>query len=455
MRFWILASFLCMAISTFAQKMVVDKMVATIGGEIVLLSELEEQYAYTKSQRGGNIPPDARCMLLEQILVNKLLLNQSKLDSIEVKDEDVESQLTARIERILSYMNDDIKQFEEYYGQTVNEVREQFREDLKNNLLVEKMRAKIMEGVTVTPSEVKDFFRKIPKDSLPYFSSEVEVGEIVYKVPVNPEQKRLTREKLEDIRKRIVQGGEDFAKLAEKFSEDGSARAGGDLGWAKRGKYVQEFEAAAYNLEEQAISPVIETQFGFHILQLLGRRGNSIHVRHILMRPEITEDDIELGRKHTDTIRTLLVTDSIKFSKAVKKFSDKNVQSFNNDGRMVNPGSGNTFFEVGDLEPDIYFAIDTMKLNGISQPIEFRDDAGDYFFRLVKLQSRTAPHKANLAQDYAKIQKAAIDSKKNEIVNKWVEEKMGKTFILIDKQYKGCPNMAAWMKNNGGFAGGR
>jgi peptidyl-prolyl cis-trans isomerase SurA len=437
-----------MSLAAMAQRQVLDKMVATVGGEITLLSEVEEQYSYAKSQRNGAVPPEARCMMVEQILVNKLLLNQAKLDSIEVKEDEVETQLTARIERILSYMNNDLKQFEEYYGQTVNEVREQFREDLRNNLLIERMRTKIMNDVTVTPSEVKDFFRRIPKDSLPYFSSEVEVGEIVYKVPINKEQRRITLSKLEDIRKRIVEGKEDFAVLAQKFSDDGSARGGGDLGWAKRGKYVTEFEAAAYKLEDNEVSPVTETQFGFHIIQMLGRRGNSIHVRHILIRPEITDDDIETGKRHMDTVRTLLLKDSISFSRGVKKFSDKNVQSFNNDGRMVNPGSGNTFFEVGDLDPDVYFAIDTMKINSISKPIEFRDEGGDYFYRLVKLMSRTTPHKANLAQDYAKIQKAAIESKRNEIVNKWVEERIRKTFIIIDRQYEGCANLAPWMKEN-------
>jgi peptidyl-prolyl cis-trans isomerase SurA len=448
MRYLIFTVLLTLSMAASAQKQILDKMVATVGGEITLLSEVEEQYAYTKAQRNGTVPPNARCMLVEQVLVNKLLLNQAKLDSIEVKDEEVESQLDARITRILSYMNDDLKQFEEYYGQTVNEVREQFREDLRNNLLIERMRNKIMTDVTVTPSEVKDFFRRIPKDSLPYFSSEVEVGEIVHKVPVNAEQKRVTMAKLEDIRKRIVEGKEDFAELAKKYSDDGSARGGGDLGFAKRGKYVTEFEAAAYKLEEMEVSPVIETQFGFHIIQMLGRRGNSIHVRHILIRPEVTDEDVALGQRHMDTVRTLLLKDSLSFSRAVKKFSDKNVQSFNNDGRMVNATSGNTFFEVGDLDPDIYFAIDTMKVNSVSKPIEFRDDGGDYFFRLVKLMSRTTPHKANLAQDYAKIQKAAIESKRNEIVNKWVEERIRKTFILIDRTYQGCPNLEPWMKEN-------
>lgn len=448
MRYLILAVLLTMSLAAMAQRQVLDKMVATVGGEITLLSEVEEQYSYAKSQRNGAVPPEARCMMVEQILVNKLLLNQAKLDSIEVKEDEVETQLTARIERILSYMNNDLKQFEEYYGQTVNEVREQFREDLRNNLLIERMRTKIMNDVTVTPSEVKDFFRRIPKDSLPYFSSEVEVGEIVYKVPINKEQRRITMSKLEDIRKRIVDGKEDFAVLAQKFSDDGSARGGGDLGWAKRGKYVTEFEAAAYKLEDNEVSPVTESQFGFHIIQMLGRRGNSIHVRHILIRPEITDDDIETGKRHMDTVRTLLLKDSISFSRGVKKYSDKNVQSFNNDGRMVNAGSGNTFFEVGDLDPDIYFAIDTMKINSISKPIEFRDEGGDYFYRLVKLMSRTTPHKANLAQDYAKIQKAAIESKRNEIVNKWVEERIRKTFIIIDRQYEGCANLGPWMKEN-------
>ncbi len=444
MKKWIILGISLSIITTsFAQQAIIDKVIGTVGGELVLLSEVEEQRALMLSQN-PNLPADVRCNIVDGLLVNKLLVNQAKLDSVQVSEEDVETQLTARIDRILQYMNDDMTQFEAYYGQSINEVREQFREDLRNQILMERMRGQIMKDVAVTPSEVKDFFNNIPKDSLPYFNAEVEVSEIVYKPKVSAEERQKSITKLEDIRKRIVEGGEAFEGLAQKFSDDGSARGGGDLGWAKRGKFVPEFEAAAYNLEQDEVSPVVESEFGFHLIQLLERRGNSIHVRHILVRPDITDADLELASNRLDSVRNLILSDSTTFSFAVKRFSDKNVQSYNNDGRLVNPASGNTFFEVGDLDPDVYFAIDTMKISGVTAPFEFDNGAGEKQYRIIQLQSRTAPHRASLQLDYFKIQQATIEAKKNEFITEWVTDKIDNTYIAIDALYQGCPMLDKW-----------
>lgn len=438
-----LGLFLLSVMCAWAQSSVIDKVIGTVGGELVLLSEVEEQRALMLSQN-PNMPTDIRCNILDGLMVNKLLVNQAKLDSVEVSDEDVENQLNARIDRIMEYMGGDVTQFEAYYGQTVPEVKEQFREDLKSQVLMERMRSQIMKDVTVTPSEVKTFFNNIPKDSLPYFNAEVEVSEIVYQPKINAEERQKSISRLEDIRKRITEGGESFEGLAQKFSDDGSARGGGDLGWAKRGKYVSEFEAAAYNLEQDEISTVVETQFGFHLIQLLERRGNSIHVRHILIKPEITDADLELARTRLDSVRHLILSDSVTFSIAVKRFSDKDMQSYNNDGRLVNPASGNTFFEVGDLDPDIYFAIDTMKIGGITSPFEFKSQVGETMYRIIRLESRSAPHRASLQLDYFKIQQAAIEAKKSEFINEWVMDKIDNTFVAIDSIYKGCTVLDKW-----------
>ena len=429
-----------------AQREVIDKVVATIGGELVLLSEVEEQHALMEAQ-SGVLPEGARCNIMAQLMASKLLINQAKLDSIEVSDEEVEAQLDARIERILGFMNNDVAQFEAYYGQTINEVKSQFREDLKNQILADRMRSQVMASVTVTPSEVKKFFSSIPADSLPYFNSEVEVGEIVYKPKVNPEERKKTIEKLESIRQRILDG-EDFADLASKYSDDGSARGGGDLGWAKRGKYVPEFEAAAFKLEQNEISPVVESEFGFHIIQMLERRGNSIHVRHILIKPELTDEDLEKAEAHLDSVRQLLMADSLTFSQAVKLYSDEDVQSYSNDGRLVNPATGNTFFEIGDLDPDIYFTIDSMEVGSFSKPFEFRDQVGDIYYRIVQLQSRTSPHKANLKQDYSKIQKAAIEAKKSDFISQWIRDKVDATYINIDPLFNDCPVLEKWKEKD-------
>ncbi len=428
-----------------AQTEILDKVIATIGGELLLLSEVEEQYALSEAQNGP-APEGFRCQILAQLMANKLLLNQAKLDSVEVSDVEVEAQLNARIDRILGFMNNDVSQFETYYGQSINEVKEQFREDLSNQITTDRMRGKIMESISVTPSEVKAFFNSIPRDSLPYFNSEVEIGEIVYKPKVNQTQRAISIEKLEDIRRQIVEDSVDFAMLAQRYSDDGSARMGGDLGWAKRGSYVPEFEAAAYNLENGEISDIVESEFGFHLIQLLNRRGNSINVRHILIKPEITDNDLELARNHLDSVRQLIQQDSFTFSIAVKLFSDEDMQSYNNDGRMVNPATGNTFFEIGDLDPDIYFTIDTMDVNDISAPFEFKGPTGETMYRIVQLQSRSAPHKANLQRDYAKIQEAAIQSKQNDYITDWVLEKINATYVEIDPMYDTCPNLDTWRK---------
>ena len=357
----ILITFLTVMNGAFAQKQLLDRVIATVGGEIILLSEVEEQFSYMKSQQ-PELGGDAKCLILDNLILNALLLNQSKRDSVIVGDEEVEQELTARVDQILGQMNNDVSQFESYYGQTVAEVKEQFRDDLRNRKQVEKMRSKITEGMTVTPSEVQAYFNSIPKDSLPYFNSEVEISEILATPKANDLQKKITSDKLADLRSRIEKG-ESFAPLAEKFSDDpSSARVGGDLGWAKRGTFVPAFEANAYKLEPNEISPVFESEFGFHIIQLLERRGNTIHARHILLKPEITQADLDAVKSKLDSVRTLINSKKITFSQAVKDFSDKTAQSYHNDGRMVNPGSGNTFFETRDLDPDIYFATESMKL---------------------------------------------------------------------------------------------
>ncbi len=430
---------------TAQQPQIIDKVIATVGGELVLLSEVEEQHALSEAQR-GNMPANARCSILDQLLTTKLLLNQAKIDSVVVSDEEVEEQLNARIDRILSFMNNDVSQFEDYYGQTINEVKEQFREDLRNQLMVERMRAQVLASVTVTPSEVKKFFEEIPRDSLPYFNSEVEIGEIVYQPKINKEERRRVIERLEEIRRRIVEEDADFSAMAQKYSEDGSARLGGDLGWSKRGRFVSAFEAAAYKLDVDEVSEIVESEFGFHIIKMEGRRGNSIKVRHILLKPEITEDDIERARAHLDSVRQLITEDSISFSLAVKRFSNEDVQSYNNDGRMVNPATGNTFFEIGDLDPDIYFTIDTMEVGEVSAPFEYATQLGEPMLRIVQLQSRTNPHRASLETDYSKIQKAAIESKKGEFLYNWVKDKIDATYVDVDRMYNGCEVLEIWRK---------
>jgi len=431
-----------------AQSTVIDQVIARVGGEYVLLSELEEQFALAASQTNDPLPPEARCQMLDQLLVGKLLYNQSKLDSIEVPDSDVESQLNARIDRILSYMGGSIEQFEDYYGQSITATKEQFREDLRVQIATDRIRQTVVRGVKVTPAEVKDFFSEIPKDSLPYFNAEVEIGEIAVMPEANEETRKATAARLAEIRESIINEEITFEEAAKKYSADGPGQAGGDLGWTKRGKFVPEFEAAAYNLDPGQLSGIVRSEFGYHLIKLQQRRGNTIKVSHILLSPRITDEDVEQSKMFLDSIAELVRVDSLSFSIAVKRHGFDKVQSYNNDGRMTNNVSGNTFFEIGDLDPDIYFAIDDMEVGDISEVMEFKGPRGETMLRVAQLQSRSSPHRATLKQDYAKIQDATKSSKQQNHLSDWIEKTIGSTFVMIDKRYHPCPSVQNWLNDS-------
>ena len=436
----------CIAITqqSIAQKQIIDKVICEVGSEVILLSDLAEQIKLIESRQGPSKPED-KCFLLENMMVSKLLVNQAFIDSVVITDEELNTQLTARIDRIMESMGNDVTQFEAYYGKTAAEVREDFAVDLRNQLVADKMRGNLMQDITVTPSEVKEFYRRIPKDSLPYLSSEVEVSEIVIHPTANDSSKARSKAKLEKIQARLL-AGEKFEDLASTYSDDpGSARNGGDLGWAKRGSFVPEYEAAAYSLEPGQYSQIVESDFGFHLIQLLEHRGNTIHTRHVLIKPEIEESDYELVKQKLLKARNLILKDSMTFSRAVKQYGDKKEQSFSNDGRITNPKSGDTFFEIKDLEPGVYFTLDSMHVKGISTPVELTSPTGEKYFKILHLNSRTDPHQANLKQDYAKFQSLAKENKKNEALVKWLETHVADTYVRIDPLFLACPNVAQWV----------
>lgn len=446
MRFVLLICSVVFSQVLFAQEMVLDKIVAKVGDEFVLNSEVEEQYALWAQH--GEVPDDARCTIMESKMVSSLLVHQAKIDSVEVTDDEVEKQMQAKMDNVLAMMGNDMSKFESYYGMTVAEAKELTRADLRKQLYADKMQREIVDKIKVTPSEVIQYFNKIPQDSLPYFNAEVELGEIVYKPPVNNAERAKALARAEEVLLQLNDGA-DFGDLAKKYSDDlGSAQQGGDLGWTPRGTLVPEFEAAAYNLDTGEVSPIIETEFGFHIIKLVEqRKGNSIHAQHILIIPRITDNDLEKARAHLMHVRDLILSDSLTFVQAVKKYSDKKAQSYSNGGRMVNPKTGNTFFETDPdhLDADIFFAIDTINVGDITGPVQFRDDRGKIVYKIFQLQSRTPPHRANLKQDYSKIQEAARQSKRNQAFNEWVEDHIQDTYIWVDDHYRTCPNLQSWL----------
>lgn len=416
----------------------IEKVIAKVGGEYILYSELMGAFQYQK-QNTPEITEEALCPILEQMIAQRILINQAKLDSIIVSDNEIEGQLDARITNILGMMGNDEERFVEYYGKSIVEVKEDFREDIKQQLLAERIQRTLINEVVITPNEVKEFYDKIPKDSLPYLPSEVEISEIIMKPEVNEVEATKSKTKLTEIKDKILAGEETFEDMARKFSADpGSGANGGDLGWSKRGSFVTEFEAAAYDLDLEEISDIVETQFGYHIIKLIDRRGNQLNLKHILIKPEITQDDLNITKSNLDSIRTLLSADSLDFVNAVRLHSDKETQSYNNIGRMANPKTGDTFFETGDLPPEIYFAIEELEVGDVSEPLEFQTPRGETRFRIVKLMTRTKPHKANMEQDYSRIQRFARESKRNEYYNKWMKARIEETFIELDDDFSDC-----------------
>ncbi len=430
------------AVNMQSQSLVLDKVIAKVGNEYVLLSEVEERYALA-SEKGG-LPEGARCKILEELLVTNLLVHHARIDSIEVPDAEVEDQLEKRISQILEMMGDDVSKFESYYGMSIVQAKEMNRTDLRKKLNAQKVQASIMDGIKVTPAEVIAYFDAIPTDSLPFFNSEVEIAEIIYKPKVNEAEQQRALDQINDIKERI-DNGESFEELAMAESDDlGSGRQGGSLGRNTRGTFVTEFEAAAYKLNNHEITDVVETQFGYHIIRLDGRWGDALEVSHILIRPKITMEDLDKAQAFLMTLRHGILTDSISFSQAVREYSDENAQSYSNSGRVTNPKTGNTFFETADLEHQVFFALDTVDVHGITGAIEFREPRGDVIYKLVQLQSRTPPHQASLQLDYSKIQTAAKQSKQNEAFSTWIDNKLASTYILVDDYYDTCPNLEKW-----------
>ena len=416
----------------------VDKVIAKVGSEYILLSEIEEEFAYAKSKDPG-VSDDIKCVILDNMIAQKLVIYHAKIDSVEITDAEVETQLDYRFESVLRQMNGDEAFFEEYYGASVAEMKERYRDDQKHKILAEKMQHKLISEIEITPKEVEKFFKNVPSDSLPYFKSEMEISEIVSLPLVNDVERQKALDKIKILREKVVNGTETFADVATKNSQDpGSAARGGDLGFAKRGVYVPEFEAAVFSLAKDEISDIIETEFGYHFIQLIERRGNSVRARHVLIKPEITQSDLDKTKVLLDSVRQLITIDSLSFENAVKKYSVKSVPSYANGGRVKNQNSNNTFFAADDLDPDTYFAIYDLKPGAISKPMLITMPDGKKAYRLIQLNSTSKPHKANLKEDFDKISNFAKESKKNEYFLNWLKTKRTETYIYTDPLFSYC-----------------
>lgn len=414
---------------------VVDEVIAKIDNYIILKSELERAYQ-DYIVNGGTPSENAKCQYLGMLIRSKLMMAKAEIDSVVVLDAEVDANTQNRMDMILSQSGKTVDELEVLYGKTMDQIQIELRDQIKEQMVVGRMEGEITKGIKVTPAEVRRFFNKIPKDSLDYFSASVEVGQIVKEAKVNEAQKTTTRTDLINLRTRIL-GGEDFNELAKKYSEDPSVVSnGGDMGWVGRGRMVPEFEAMAFKLKPGEISMPFESPFGFHIMQLLERRGNEYHSRHILMSPRPSKEDLQNAIDLLDSIRTRITSGEIKFEFAAKEYSDdKNTKT---NGGFFSDRDNNSRMLVDELDPVVFFNIDTMKVGNISKPIAYRTDDGKDAVRILYYKSRIPPHQASLDDDWTRIQAATMNQKKEKALQKWFDKARKDVFINIDPAYDQC-----------------
>lgn len=433
-----LAGCLALAFSAAGQQRtsrVIDDIVVKVDNQIVLRSELETALAQVAAE-GQSVTPELRCNVLQSLLMNSLMLARAEIDSVMVEEDRVVSELDRRMAYFVQQIGSE-ERLEEYYNKSLRQLKDDLRRQVKDQLTVQKMQAELTEKITITPNEVKKYFNKIPKDSLPYFSTEVEIGQLVKLATIDRKEKDAVRVRLEEIKKRI-QGGEDFAALAKQYSEDpGSGQAGGELGFHKKRELVPEYEAAALKLEPGQLSDIVESQFGFHLIQLIERRGEQYNTRHILLKPTSTDLDLEATAQDLEKIRQRILADSVTFAKAAKDFSDDAI-SKNNGGLLANPQDGSTFIPLDKVDPGIFFTIDTMKVGSITKPLPYRTEDGKQAMRILYLKSNLAPHQANLKDDYQKIAAAALNEKRQNALNNWFNKNKSTVFIDIDPEFNSC-----------------
>ena len=426
----------------FAQK-AIDKIEAIIGDEILLSSDIETQYQQYLAQ-GYTNRELIRCSVVEDLLYQKILIHQAKLDSLEISDKEIDSELDKRIRYFVSQIGSKEK-LEEFYGKSIIEIKTEFRTLIKEQLLSQRMQGDITAGVKVTPFEVKEYFKNLSKDSLPIIEAEVEIAQIVLKPKISDEEKERVINNLNTFKER-VQKGEDFKVLATLYSDDPvSAKNGGELGFIGRGNLVPVFESAAYKLKGDELSNVIESEFGYHIIQLIERRGEQINVRHILLKPKVSSVQLLAVKIKMDSISELINQDKITFEEAVLKFSDD--ESRNNEGLLINPASGSSMFVMQDLDRSLYFIIEKMEEGEISAPFTMESLEGSQAYSLLKLRKNTRAHTANLTDDYDKIQNAALAEKKQVTIDKWLKEKIIKNYIKIGNNLKDCKFEHQWVIN--------
>lgn len=437
------ALLLTVAFLSFSQEKLVDRIVATVGNSTILQSDLEMQYAQALAE-GTKPNEEMKCSILQQLLTQKLLAQQAVIDSIEVSESQVDDELNRRI-RYMTQRAGGKENLESFLNRSLLQHKEEMRPSVAELLKAQRMQQTIVSKIDVTPQEVKKYFESLDADSLPYFDTEIEYAQLVINPVLTKEEKQIFKDKAEGYRQQVLNGS-DFGTIARLYSEDGSAPSGGDLGFATRESYVKEFSAQAFRLKEGDISPVFETQYGFHFLQVLARRGEEVNVRHVLVKTKPTSTALQRTKAKIDSIYDKVTTGKMDFNSAASLYSDDNFTKYNG-GVVTSEYDGSTLIPVTQLnDVTVFNAIDPLKSGETSKPVLVTDKrTGETSYVLYYLKSRIPPHKASLEQDFAKIKEAAKQNKTNIKLSEWFESRKDNTFIDVNSDFMNCQELEDWV----------
>jgi len=429
---------LLVLLTSMAHAQVIDEVIWIVGDDAILLSEVEEERLRAQYE-GTTIPGDPYCYIPEQLAIQKLYLHQAELDSIEVNESTVSHQVDMRMNYYLSQIGSKEK-MEEYFRKTSTDIREEMMTQVRNQMIVQQMQQKLISSVNPTPGEIKRFFQTLPDDSLPTIPAQVEVQILSFEPPVPVEETERIKSRLREYTERVNSGSADFAMLARLYSEDvESAKRGGELGFVGKGQLVPEFAEVAFNLTDpRRVSRIVQTEYGYHIIQLIERKGERINCRHILLKPRISYSDKEEAIRRLDTIADVVRTGKATFESAVAKFSqDKNTVM--NAGLMTNEVNGSSKFEYQDLPPEVARQIYSMNPGEISAPFIMMDKTKNKeVVAIVKLKSKVPAHKANLTDDYQVI-KGLLEQKLGaDMLDQWIRKKQQEIYVSIDPDWRGC-----------------
>ena len=424
--------------SLCVQAQVIDEVIWVVGDEAILRSEVEEERIRAQYE-GMSIPGDPYCYIPEQLAIQKLFLHQAVLDSIEANESTVSHQVDIRLNYYINQIGSKEK-MEEYFRKTSSEIREEMMTSVRNQMIIQQMQQKLTADIKPTPADIRRFYNELPADSIPMMPAQVEVQILSFEPPVPVEETERIKQRLREFTERVQSGSADFSMLARLYSEDTeSAKRGGELGFVGRGQLVTEFADVAFNLNDpKRVSRIVQTEYGYHIIQLIEKKGERINCRHILLRPRISANDKVNAIMRLDSIRHQILADSLQFEQAVIQFSqDKNTVM--NAGLMINPNTGSSKFEYQDLAPEIAKQIYNLKEGEVSQPFVMMDQTKNReVCAIVRLKKKTDVHKANLTDDFQAI-KAMLEAKLSEqLIHDWILKKQKTTFIQIDPEWQGC-----------------